>query len=86
MMPASITRTRVHSDGSTELYVPHVYGCGHYKVFKRYPDDSAKKASGAIHIQWDQIEGYILQGFSLWMHGNRQGRLGLISPSKIEVA
>jgi hypothetical protein len=85
MMAKKFTRTLKHSDGSAELFSPHAYSCGHYKVFKRFHGDSKQKASGATHITWDDIENNIGIGMSLWMRGDRLGPPVLISPEEIEV-
>jgi hypothetical protein len=85
-MTLSITRTRHHRNGTTELYTPHCYQSGEYKVFKRYPGDSKDKASGATPISFAEIPQYLANGYSLWMSGARNKDMGLISPGKVEVS
>lgn len=73
---------RLGSDG--EIFTPHRYPNGFYRVADPALGDVKHHAKNQLSVQEDQIESYLLRGFSLRMKGNIRGKVNLISPSEIK--
>lgn len=73
---------RLGPDG--EVFTPHRYPNGLYRVADPALGDVKHHAKNQLSVREDQIECYLLRGFSLRMKGNIRGKVNLISPSEIK--
>lgn len=67
-----------------EIFSPHRYPNGLYRVADPALGDVKHHAKNQLSVREDQIESYLQQGFLLRMKGDVAGKVNLIPPSEIK--
>jgi hypothetical protein len=67
-----------------ELYRPHRYADGLYRVADPRMGKKKHHGENQIAVRGNDIEDYLRRGYLLRMKGERSGRVSLIAASKIK--
>ena len=73
-----------HIGPDGEVFVPHRYPNGLYRVANPALGDVKHHAKNQLSAREDQIEGYLQRGFLLRMKGDVTGKVHLIPSSEIK--
>lgn len=67
-----------------EVFTPHVYPNGMYRVANPELGDVKHHAKNQLSARAEQIDGYLKRGFFLRMKGSVNGKVNLIAPGDIK--
>ncbi len=67
-----------------EVFTPHIYPNGMYRVANPELGDVKHHAKNQLSIREEQIDSYLKRGFHLRMKGNVHGKVNLIAPENIK--